>query len=175
MPAVGRFAVDRGDLDGAVVFDVDLGAGLLGDLADHLAARADHLADLVGRDGDHLDARRMLAELGARRGDRLGHLAEDVQAAVLGLGQRDPHDLLGDAGDLDVHLQRGDAAFGPGDLEVHVAEVILVAENVGQHRVALVLENEPHGDARGRPLQRHTGVHQRERGAAHRRHRRRAV
>ena len=42
--------------------------------------------------------------------ERLGHLAEDVHAAVLGLGQRDLHDLLGDAGDLDVHLQRGDAA-----------------------------------------------------------------
>ena len=29
----------------------------------------------------------------------------------LGLGQRDLHDLLGDAVDLDVHLQGGDAVF----------------------------------------------------------------
>src|SRR5207247_9222843 len=33
--------VDRGNLDRAVVIDVDLGAGRLDDLADHLAARAD--------------------------------------------------------------------------------------------------------------------------------------
>src|SRR5262249_2258365 len=46
-------------------------------------------------------------------GERLAHLAEDVHAAVLGLAERDPHDLLVDAGDLDVHLQRGDAALGP--------------------------------------------------------------
>jgi len=34
-------------LDGAVVLDVDLRAGLLDDLADHLAARSDDFADLV--------------------------------------------------------------------------------------------------------------------------------
>ena len=100
--------------------------------------------------------------------ERLRHLAEDVHAAVLGLGQGDLHDLLGDAGDLDVHLQRGDAALGAGDLEVHVAEMILVAEDVGENGKALVLEDEAHGDARGRPLQRHAGIHQRQRRAAHR-------
>ena len=65
----------------------------------------------------------------------------------LRLVERDPHDLLGDAGDLDVHLQRGDAALGAGDLEVHVAEVILVAEDVGEHREALALQDQAHGDA----------------------------
>ena len=69
-------------------------------------------------------------------GQRLGHLAEDVDAPVLGLAERNLHDLLGDALDLDVHLQRGDALLGAGDLEVHVAEMILVAEDVGQHRKA---------------------------------------
>ena len=95
---------------------------------------ADDFADLVGRDLHRLDARRELAE--SRRGRRsiaLRHLAQDVQAAVLGLGERLLHDLLGDAGDLDVHLQRGDALGGAGDLEVHVAEVVLVAEDVGEH------------------------------------------
>ena len=107
--------------------------------------------------------------------ERLGHLAEDVQAAVLGLAERDLHDLFGDAGDLDVHLQRGDALFGAGHLEVHVAEMVLVAEDVGEHGVALVLQDQAHGDAGGRPLERHAGIHQRQRGAADRRHRRRAV
>ena len=69
--------------------------------------------------------------------ERLRHLAEDVQPAVLGLAECDPHDLFGDAGDLDVHLQRGHAALGAGHLEVHVAEMVLVAEDVGEHRIAL--------------------------------------
>ncbi len=55
----------------------------------------------------------------------------------LRLIERDAHDLFGDAGDLDVHLQRGDAILGARHLEVHVAEMILVAEDVGQHREAL--------------------------------------
>src|SRR5208337_4261778 len=44
-------AIDGGDLDGAVIVDVDLGPGGLGDLADDFSAGADHLADLFLRDG----------------------------------------------------------------------------------------------------------------------------
>ena len=137
--------------------------------------RADHFADLVDGNLEGLDPRSVLAEFGAGGVDGLRHLAEDMQAAVLGLGQRDLHDLFGDAGDLDVHLQRGDAAFGAGHLEVHVAEMILVAEDVGEDGVALVFQDQAHGDARRRPLQRHSGVHQRQRRTAHRRHRRRTI
>jgi hypothetical protein len=59
---------------------------------------------------------------------------EDVHAT----GPRAPaqgglHDLPGDAVDLDVHLQGGDPLVGTGYLEVHVAEVVLVAHDVGQH------------------------------------------
>ena len=68
--------------------DVDLGAGLGDDLADHLAAGADHFADLVDRDLDGLDLRRVLAQLGAGAVHGLVHLAEDVQAAALSLGER---------------------------------------------------------------------------------------
>ena len=64
-----------------------------------------------------------------------------MHAAVARLGERDPHDLLGNAGDLDVHLKRGDAFTGAGDLEVHVAEMVLVAKDVGEDRVAGTLED----------------------------------
>ena len=152
----------RGDLDRAVVLDIDLGPGFFHDLADHLAARTDHLADLVDRDLHHFDPRRMLAKFRARRRQRLAHLDEDVQAAVFGLSQRDAHDLFSDARDLDIHLQRRDAAVGAGDLEVHVAKMVLVAEDVGEHREALVFEDKSHGNARGRALERHAGIHQRQ-------------
>ena len=112
----------------------------------------------------------------ARRfGQRIGHLAEDVQAAVLGLAERDLHDLLGDAVDLDVHLQGGDAADRAGDLEVHVAEVIFVTQDVGEHREALAFLDQAHGDAGDRLAERNAGIHQRQRGAADGRHRGRAV
>ena len=100
--------------------------------------------------------------------------AEDEQPGVAGLRsarRRSPRD----AGDLDVHLQRGDAVGGAGDLEVHVAEVILGALDVGQHDVVVALLDQAHRDARDRRLDRHAGVHQRERRAADRGHRGGAV
>ena len=50
-------------MDGAVVINVDLGAGLCHDLLDHAAALADDLADLVrvNVQGDHLGS--VLADL----------------------------------------------------------------------------------------------------------------
>jgi hypothetical protein len=53
-----------------------------------------------------------LRDVGARLGQRLEHLAEDVQAALAGLLERVLEDLAGQALDLDVHLQGGDAVGG---------------------------------------------------------------
>ena len=50
----------------------------------------------------------------------------------LGLIEGLLEDLGGYAGDLDVHLEAGDALRRARDLEVHVAEVILVAEDIGE-------------------------------------------
>ena len=80
-------------MDGAVLLDVDLGARLLLDAADHLAAAADDVADLVHRDVDRLDAGRELRELLARRLDGLQHGVQDVGAALARLRERAGQDL----------------------------------------------------------------------------------
>src|SRR4029453_15864207 len=80
-----------------------------------------------------------------------------------------------DAGDLDVHLECGDTGAGAGDLEVHVAEVVFGTLDVRQDHVVVALLDEAHGDAADRLLDRDAGVHQGERRAADRAHRRRAV
>jgi hypothetical protein len=49
----------------------------------------------------------------------------------------------------------------PGHLEVHVAEVVLVAEDVGQDRDLAALLHQAHGDAGDRRLDRHARVHER--------------
>ena len=104
-----------------------------------------------------------MAELGACAGKTLGHFAQDVQTAIFCLMQGNLHDLLGDTGDLDVHLQRGDAIFRACHLEIHVAEVILVAKNVGKHRIALAFKDEAHRDTGDWALQWHASIHQSER------------
>src|SRR6476469_5220904 len=159
----------------ALVVDVDLRLELVGEATDGLAALADEQADLRGVDLHRDDARRVRAELRAGLTDDLGHLAQDVQAGLAGLRQRVTEDVEGDARDLDVHLQGGDALVGAGDLEVHVAEVILDAGDVGEDDVVVALLDEAHGDARDRLADRHAGIHQRQRRSADRRHRGGAV
>src|SRR6476469_9870820 len=141
----------------ALVVDVDLRLELVGEATDGLAALADQQADLRRVDLHRGDARRVRAELRAGLPDDLGHLAQDVQAGLTGLLQRVTQDVERDPRDLDVHLQVGDALVGAGDLEVHVAEVILDAGDVGEDDVVVALLDEAHGDARDRLADRHAG------------------
>ena len=98
-----------------------------------------------------------------------------MHAGLAGLGQRHLHDLAGDALDLDVHLQRGHALLGTGHLEVHVAQVIFIAQDVGQHGELVAFLDQAHGDTRHVTLDWHTGIHQRQAAAADRCHRRRTI
>ena len=81
--------------------------------------------------------------------------------------------------ELGVELDRGDELLGAGDLEVHVTERVLGAQDVRQRGVLGLAVNlvghEAHRDARDRRPQRHTGVEQRQRRGADRAHRRGAV
>ena len=172
---VGTLDVRAPDGDRAVVLDLDLGAGLLLDALDHLAARSDHEADLLRIDLDAHNLRSKRRDLLARTVERLEHLLEDVDAAFPGLVEGLGHDLGADTGDLDVHLQSGDSELRPGDLEVHVAVVILAAEDVAQYRDLVTLDDHSHGDAGNGLANLHSSVHQAERTATNRRHRRGSV
>ena len=166
---------DRHDADHAVVVDADVGSGLGLDGVDHLALRADDLTDLLHRDLERLDLRGVLADVVTRAGNRLGHDPEDRQSGFLGLVQGVGQDVGGNAVDLGVQLECGDELRRTGHLEVHVAEGVLHTEDVGEGDVLTVLVDEAHGDAGHRSLDRHTGVHHREAGGAHRTHGARAV
>jgi hypothetical protein len=107
--------------------------------------------------------------------DRLVHDLEDRQAGGAGLLQRGGQHVARDAVELGVELQRGDELRRAGDLEVHVAERVLGAQDVGERGVLAALVDQAHGDAGDRRLERHAGVEQRHRARADRAHRRRAV
>src|SRR5581483_8920822 len=81
---------------------------------------------------DLRDPGRPFRQVGARLVDRAEHLVEDVDAGLARLIEGLGEHLSREAGDLDVHLDRRDALARPADLEVHVAEVVLVAEDVAQ-------------------------------------------
>jgi hypothetical protein len=111
--------------------------------------------------------------------DGLGHDVEDVQARLLGLGERRGEHRGRDPVQLGVELDRRDELPGAGDLEVHVAEGVLRTEDVGQGGVrGLAVDgvgDQAHRDAGDRGAQRHAGVEQRHGGRADRAHRGRPV
>ena len=167
--------VHRRNLDRAVVGNIDGGTGFLGDRANGGTALADNVTDLVGVNLDADDAGRVFRHLGTGLADGFCHLIEDVQPALVGLIQRLLHDLPGDPVDLDIHLQCRDAFAGARNLEVHVAQMILVTHDVREHDVLVAFLDEPHRDAGDRPLDGHTGIHQRHARAADACHGARAV
>ncbi len=114
-------------------------------------------------------------QFGPGRSQRLAHFAKDVGTAFLRLGKRGFKDFARDARNLDVHLHRGDAFGRTGHLEVHVAQMIFITQNVGQDGKILAFQDQAHGDAGHRALQWHACVHHRQRTAADSRHRGRTI
>src|SRR3989454_7489596 len=170
-----RRVVGREHGDPTVVLDVDLRARLLLDATDDLAAGADDLADLFGPDLDRDEPRRVGRKLGPWLLDGLAHLRQHDESRIPRLLQRGAHDVDRHAGDLDVHLKRGHALLGAGDLEVHVAVVVLGAVDVGQDPDLVSFLDQPQGDTRDVGPQGPPGVNQSQRGTTPRGHRRRPV
>ena len=120
-------------MDGAVVLDVNLGAGLGDDALDRLAAGSDERADLLRIDLDRLDARRVFAESSARGlSSAPRHDRENLGARFFRALDRFGHDLVADAGQFQIELEAGDAVVGAAEFEIHVAEMIFGADDVGQ-------------------------------------------
>ena len=84
---------------------------------DRLAARADEQADLLGIDLDLDQPRSIGRDLLARPLDRAEHRPQDLAPGLAGLLERLADDLLGDAVDLQVELDAGDAALVPATLK----------------------------------------------------------
>ena len=131
--AAGRL-IDGGDEDLTVLLNVDLRAGVGGDLLDHLAARPDHLADPLGIDLDGEDAK---ARISLRCLARLRSIASAILPRICSRPWRAcsralNHHFARQALDLGVQLDGGDAFGRSGDLEVHVAGEVLHALDVGE-------------------------------------------
>ena len=95
-------------------------------------------------------------DLGAGLGDGGVHDVEDLRGGLpWPAASAGGEHVGGDAVDLRVELQRGDELGRAGDLEVHVAERVLGAEDVGEGRVLALGVDEAHGDAGDRRLDRH--------------------
>ncbi len=155
--------------------DRDSGArGLLNTLDDFSARANDSTDELLGNEhGD--DAGHVGLVVLAGCGNGLVDDAEDVETTVAGLHKGLFEDFIAEAVALDVHLGGGDAVLGAGHLEVHVAEVVLVTENIAEDGIFRAVRDKAHGDAGNGLLHLHAGVEQSESASAYGGHRRRTV
>jgi hypothetical protein len=157
---LGAVAVCGCDKHCAIVLNVNLGAGFLSDVADILAAGADEGTDLLGVDFEAQYAWGVLGHLLTRGADDCFHLVEDEEASVARLGEGFLHDFEGEASGLEIKLHACDTVAGSGYLEVHIAQSIFYALDVGQHLVlgAILALYKAHRYARDHGLERHTSV-----------------
>ncbi len=166
----------REDVHCAVFQNVNFHPGRFDDGLDLLPARTDQVADLVRRDVQLVEPRRVRRDGRPRRPQRALHDVQDLEPRLLRLRQRLPHHPDADPGHFDVHLQRGNSRPRTGHLEIHVPVVVFRARDVRQDGVPVALaHHQSHRDPGAGRLDRHARIHQRERSAAHRGHRRRSV
>ena len=172
------FAGSGSNVDGAVIFDRQICAGVFLDLVDHLALRANDLTDLIHGNLDGDDARSVRAHF-IRAVNSLVDQIKDGQASVAGLSKGATQDLGINTVELGVELEGGDEVLGASYLEVHVAEAVFGAENVGQGDSLLNAINftghEAHGDTGDGCAQRDASLEQRQGRCADGAHRGRAV
>ncbi len=159
-------------MDGAIILDIDLATGCFHDALDHLALRADHRADLLGVDLDAGDPRGVLGQLLAWGIDRGSHILQDLEPGLAGLVKCLAGQLQAQAGDLDIGLEPGDSFAGAGDLEIHIAEVVLGSKDIcqGDLFLAVLARDQPDRDPGHRRFERHAGIHHRQGRAADRGH-----
>ena len=96
----------------------------------------------------------------ARSRDGLVDYVEDVETAFTSLVECAFEDLVAETVALDVHLCGGDAVDCTGNFEVHVAEVVLVTEDVAQDGIFGVVGvgDQTHSDTADRLLHLYAGI-----------------
>ena len=127
LAAVGRR--DRHPGRAVIVIDVNVGAGFLLQLVDHLAFRTDHLAYLVVGYLKGQDLGSVLAHVITRLRQSGFHHVQNGQPGLAGLPQGASQHLGGNAVYLGVELQGGHIVAGAGHFEVHVAVGIFGAQD----------------------------------------------
>ena len=146
-------------------------AGFFGQRTDGGAAFADHVTDLLWIDLHGEQLRREVRDFGFGFAHGGLHFFQNVHSRFFGLGQSDLHNFFGNALDLDVHLQRRNTVGGTSHFKVHVAQMIFVTQDVGQHREAVGFFDQAHGDTCHLGFHRNACVHHGQATAADRRHR----
>ena len=158
--------VGRGDGNDAsvlAVVNIDLSSGLRLNGIYDLALGADHLTDLVQRDLELDDLGSSGTDIIPGGVEGLGHHLQNLEPSIASLVQSIGQHISRQPVDLRVELQRGHEVSRACDLEVHIAECIFGAQDVGERGVATLMKHQSHGDASHRRFDGHARIHERQR------------
>src|SRR5574344_840085 len=146
----------------AVFIDGNGSASLFLHSLDNLSTRADDSTDKLFRNGECLDTWNLRFHLSTWLSDGISNLSEDIFAAGLCLQQCFLKDVEAKSVALDIHLCSCQAVFCTGSLEVHIAQVVFITEDIAQYSVFIFTRvlNQTHSDTADRLLHRNTGIHQ---------------
>ena len=145
-------SISTTDFNATNLFNLLKGDGCVGvslNTLNDLATRPDYAANVFLRNFHDNHFRCVWLELFAGCVNGLSHFSTDVLTASIGLHQSCFKYFIRKSLDLDVHLAGSDALLSAGDLEVHIAQVILVAKNVTEYSelACLLIGNQSHGNA----------------------------
>ena len=161
------------------LINTDDSTGLGLDTLDNLTAGANDSTNHIFRNNERYNTRSLWFEVLARFRHSLQNLVEDIHTCLVSLCESVLQHLVTQTIHLDIHLASGQTVTRTGGLEVHIAEVVLIAEDVAQNLivefVAHQLGNHTHSDTADGFLDLYTGIHQRERTCANGSHRRRTI
>ena len=157
--------------------DRDCSAADFLDALDNLSARADYSTDEFLRNSHSDDAGNVGLVVFAWSGNGLIDDVEDVETTFASLHKGFFEDFVAETVALDIHLSGSDAVDSTCNFEVHVAEVVFVAEDIAEDSVfgAFGISDKAHCDAADGFLHLDTGVEQGKCASADCGHRRRAV
>ena len=139
----GCISVVGRDDNRSVIVDFDNRSGVFLDSADVFAAWTNQSTDFLRINLGLEQSWSIVRNLRSWFADRCQHCSQDFHASFTRLNHRFPNDLFANAGDFEVELDTRDSVLRSSNLEVHVAEVIFVAEDIGQQNKFVVrLTNE---------------------------------
>ena len=124
--------IGSGDMNRAILLDINLRARFSTDLLDVLATWSDDSTNLLWINLEGNDAWSVLGHLLTWSADGFVDLAKDVQACFKCLCKPFNKDITGNALNLGVELQRGDTVSRTGNLEVHVSREVFHSLNVSK-------------------------------------------
>ena len=156
----------------AFVIHIDRRTGVLLDRTDVLSTWADEQPDLVRIDFGTEQSRSVAADLAARARNAGEHLTQDLHPCFASLFKRCANDFFADPVDLEIELDPGDSVLGTGDLEVHIAVMVFVTEDVGEEDKAIFfIANQSDADTSNRVGDRNASSHQSQAATANAGHR----